>query len=134
MSPRQCIQGYRRNCSDNGIAVPGTSRCRAHTDKSGWGRYAIKHPERAAMYRNPHWKAMRDAQLQKFPDCQVRLSGCRGKAAEADHITPFALGGALDGPLRSVCRPCHLKLTAEASKESKRRAAKRRKEGPWLVG
>jgi len=119
--PRACIRLGYGPCADGGRSVPGTSRCRNHMYKSGWGRYAIEHPERLQMYRNPRWKAMRDAQLQKFPDCQVRLPGCRGRASEADHVTPLSLGGAFDGPLRSVCRPCHLKLTAEASKESKRR-------------
>jgi hypothetical protein len=72
---------------------------------------------------------MRDAQLAKQPNCEARLPGCRGSATEADHVTPLALDGAFDGLLRSVCRPCHLKLTAEASKESKRRAAARRNRG-----
>jgi hypothetical protein len=43
----------------------------------------------------------------------------------------MSLGGSFDGPLRSLCRSCHLKATAEASKESKRRAAEaRRNQGP----
>jgi 5-methylcytosine-specific restriction endonuclease McrA len=127
MIPRQCIRRHWGGCSDNGNAVEGTSRCRAHTDKSGWATYAVKHPERAAAYRSPHWKGLRDAQLAKQPNCEARFPGCRGRASEADHVTPLALGGDFFGPLRSVCRPCHLKLTAEASKESKRR----QNQGPW---
>jgi 5-methylcytosine-specific restriction endonuclease McrA len=127
---RACIQGWRGNCSDGGWAVPGTSRCRAHTAKGGWAAYGVKHPERAAAYKDPRWKAMRDAQLAQEPFCAF----CGAKATDADHVTPISLGGAFDGPLRSLCRSCHLKATAEASKESKRRAAEaRRNQGPWFA-
>lgn len=118
--PRACIRCGRPS-------IPGTSRCKEHGYASGWATYTARYPERAAAYKDPRWKSMRDAQLREYPDCQVRLPGCRGTAKEVDHVSPLALGGAFDGPLRSVCRPCHLKLTAEASKESKRRAAARRK-------
>jgi hypothetical protein len=50
---RQCIQGWRGNCSDGGRAVPGTSRCRAHSAKGGWAAYGVKHPERAPPTRTP---------------------------------------------------------------------------------
>jgi 5-methylcytosine-specific restriction enzyme A len=101
------------------------SRCRKHGG-SNWDRYKHEHPERAARYRDHGWKLRRDAQLAKEPLCELRLPGCRGKATDADHLTPMSLGGSFDGPLRSLCRRCHLKVTAEASKESKRRAAAQR--------
>jgi len=30
----------------------------------------------------------------------------------ADHVTPVAAGGAIDGPLRTLCRPCNSSLGA----------------------
>jgi 5-methylcytosine-specific restriction endonuclease McrA len=129
---RDCIRRHWGGCSDGGRAVPGTSRCRTHA--SGWDKYKAQHPERAAQYRDHSWKLRRDAQLAKQPLCELRLPGCRGKATDADHVTPVSLGGDFAGPLRSMCRPCHLKVTAEASKESKRRAAERnRMHGPWIA-
>jgi 5-methylcytosine-specific restriction enzyme A len=119
---RQCLTDGCRELIAYG------SRCKRHGG-SNWSKYAYEHPERAAVYRNPRWKGLRDAQLASQPNCEVRLPGCHGRASEADHVTPLALGGAFDGPLRSVCRPCHLKLTSEASKESKRRAAAQNR---WL--
>jgi 5-methylcytosine-specific restriction protein A len=108
------------------------SRCKQHGG-SNWDRYKHEHPERAARYADHGWKLRRDAQLAKEPNCQLRLPGCRGRATDADHVIPMSLGGSFDGPLRSLCRPCHLKMTAEASKESKRRAAERnRMQGPWI--
>jgi len=53
--PRACISGSTplNPHSDNGIAVPGTSRCRAHTRTgSRWAQYAAQHPEQA-VYSSP---------------------------------------------------------------------------------
>lgn len=123
--PRACI--VRGNsltpCSDGGRAVAGTSRCRNHMYKGGWGRYAIKHPDRSAFYRSPAWRAMREAHLKANPSCVV----CGRPANHADHITNLASGGREDGPLQSLCEDHHrAKTLAESHRGMKRAAARRR--------
>jgi 5-methylcytosine-specific restriction endonuclease McrA len=117
MPPRACIQRYRGNCSDGGIAMPHSSRCRAHGGNSGWARYAQQHPERTGAYHGPLWRDRRDAQLRDHPSC----AHCGRPAVDADHILAVSLGGSFDGPLQSLCRRCHLIKTAEDSKAAKRR-------------
>lgn len=120
MIPRVCIRSGWGGCSDNGIASPGSSRCKAHGGGKGWGAYAQKHPERTRLY-DFSWQQRRKAQLAQYPDCQLRLPGCRLRATEVDHIVAVANGGDFNGPIQSVCTPCHRKKTAEDSKISKRR-------------
>jgi 5-methylcytosine-specific restriction endonuclease McrA len=120
--PRACIVGGR-GCSDGGIAVAGTSRCRAHMYKSGWGRYVVKHPERSVFYRSPAWRAMREAHLKANPSCVV----CGRPASHADHVRPLAEGGALDGELQSLCQEHHRRKTLAESHRGMKRAAARRK-------
>lgn len=50
--------------------------------------------------------------------CQLRLSGCAGVAAEADHIVPVSRGGALYDPNngQAVCPSCHEQKTREEAK------------------
>lgn len=42
--------------------------------------------------------------------CQIRLTGCTGRAEQVDHVIPLAEGGARLDPdnLRSSCRWCNL--------------------------
>lgn len=123
--PRACIGGSGP-CSDNGFAVPGTSRCRNHSGKSRWGLYAARHPERSAFYRSPAWRAMREAHLKANPWCVV----CGRPANHADHITNFASGGREDGPLQSLCADHHrAKTLAESHRGMKRAAARRKQRG-----
>jgi 5-methylcytosine-specific restriction endonuclease McrA len=123
--PRACISGVGP-CSDGGIAVRGQSRCRNHMPKHGWGRYALKHPERAAFYASAHWRERRARHLFSNPFCVV----CGGKGTHVDHVINLASGGRLDGPVQSLCAEHHKAKTQEESKQgNKRAAARRRKEG-----
>jgi hypothetical protein len=122
---RDCIRRHWGGCSDNGIAVPGTSRCRAHTDKGGWNKYALRHPERAQYYRSPHWQARRAEQIRKYPNCQ--WPGCQLPARHADHVVALGLGGSLEGPLQSLCAEHHKAKTLADSHEGMKRAAARRR-------
>lgn len=120
--PRACIGG-RGPCADGGIAVPGQSRCRNHMAKHGWGKYALKHPERAAFYASAGWRERRARHLFSNPFCVV----CGEKATAADHIINLASGGTFDGPLQSLCADHHKVKTQQESKEGNRRAAAARR-------
>ena len=126
MLPRACIVagGSTIPCSDGGIAVPGQSRCRAHMYKHGWGKYALKHPDRAAFYVSPGWRERRAAWLRDNPDCVV----CGKPATAADHITNLASGGTVGGPLQSLCAEHHKAKTQAESKQGNKRAAARRRQ------
>jgi 5-methylcytosine-specific restriction endonuclease McrA len=124
--PRRACIGRTNSlpCSDGGIAVPGQSRCRNHMAKHGWGKYAVKHPERAAFYASPGWRERRAAWLRDNPDCVV----CGKPATNADHIVNLASGGTFGGPLQSLCADHHRRKTQNESKEGNRRAAARRRQ------
>ena len=116
MPRRVCLlQGPK--CSNGGFAVPGTSRCPAHS--KGW----TKSPEmqaRSGYYQTRSWRERSKKQLAEHPDC-VR---CGAAANVADHIDPIGLGGDWFGPLQSMCTKCHnLKSSSEGGRASK---AKRR--------
>jgi hypothetical protein len=120
--PRACIGGLGP-CS--GYALPGRSRCLAHSRKSdGWAKYAAKHPDRSAFYRSERWRALRDAQLHEHPDCVV----CGQRARHADHIVPLSAGGDFGGPLQSLCKEHHRRKTQNESKAGNKRAAARRRQ------
>jgi 5-methylcytosine-specific restriction endonuclease McrA len=129
---RACITGGNSliPCSDGGVAVPGTSRCRAHTRKgsSRWAQYAAQHPEQAAYYRSAAWRERRAAFLRDNPTC-VAL-GCGRKATHADHIFNIAAGAGFEGPLQALCAAHHRRKTLnESHLGMKRAAARRRKRG-----
>jgi 5-methylcytosine-specific restriction endonuclease McrA len=100
----------------------GVVGCTRHS-QSGWSKYTARHPERARLYKDPAWKARRQAQLAADPACAI----CRRPATDADHVVAIALGGSFDGPLQSLCRKCHLAKTVRDSHEAAKRAAARRK-------
>ena len=60
----------------------------------------------------PGWPAVRAAQLAREPRCRE----CGADATTVDHIIQRADGGT-DAPvnLRSLCKPCHWRLTGEAN-------------------
>jgi 5-methylcytosine-specific restriction enzyme A len=120
--PRACIVGF--HCSDNGIALPGTSRCRAYTRSSGWARYAAQYPERAAFYRGGGWRAARERHLRAHPNCAV----CGVKAVAVDHIRNRAEGGGDLDPanLQSLCPEHHHQKTVEEGHWGMKRRARRR--------
>ncbi len=83
---RACIR-YGPKCSDGGVAVPGTSRCRAHTN-SNWGR--SKHPY-SSVYKSQQWVELRKRVLREEPTCAVE--GCTERSTSVDHIVSLGNGG-----------------------------------------
>lgn len=122
MSPlRRCLL-YGKNCSEGGFAVPGTSRCPAHS--RGWRKSAAM-VARGGYYQSPGWRERSKRQLAKFPVC-VR---CGGKATIADHLAPIGLGGDPAGKLQSMCTRCHnLKSSSEGGRAAKAKRAVSRAE------
>ncbi len=58
------------------------------------------------------WRKARADQLKRQPRCELGLDGCTIRATEVDHV----IGAAADPDhrhLRSVCTPCHRKVTAQ---------------------
>jgi hypothetical protein len=81
VNKRRCLS-LRRGCSDGGIAVPGTSRCRNHTT-SGWGSKKNK-SARDAMYASRSYREYRRRTLADKPICVY--PGCTTIADTMDHI------------------------------------------------
>lgn len=85
-----------------------TSHCPDHTTHR-WGK---GNPRTS----NPKHEAWRTAVLQRdHYRCQLRYTGCIGRAGIADHILATALGGAhydlANG--QAACKPCHAKKSAD---------------------
>lgn len=75
-----------------------------------------RHGAREKRVRGKGFYRLRDAQLKREPLCRrCADQGHSRLATVADHIVPLARGGAERDPsnLRSLCRPCHLIVTAE---------------------
>ena len=115
---RVCIR-----CSQH--ALPGQSRCRDHIGKSGWARYIVNEPERAAFYRSGEWRLARARHLREHPNCVV----CGEPARIVDHIRPRVEYGADIDPsnLQSMCAKHHHAKTMQESHRGRKRAAERRK-------
>lgn len=63
-------------------------------------------------YNTAEWRRAREACLKRANRrCEVRLAGCTGAAAEADHVDGLA-SDPQHKRLRAVCRPCHDKITS----------------------
>jgi 5-methylcytosine-specific restriction protein A len=107
---RLCIVG--RGC--DGYALPGTSRCRAHT-KSNWGRG--KPSAGSDYYKTPAWRERSKRQLAQEPLC----ARCGRRAVHADHVQNIAAGGDPDGPLQSLCGDCHRKKTSAEGHRARKR-------------
>ncbi len=104
------------NCSDDGIAVPGRSRCRFH----GGGAWERTDPSAKHRY-DARWRDLRARVLRESPTCAL----CPARATDVDHIVAVADGGSDDRPnLRGLCNPCHKKHTADQNRT--RRARKRK--------
>jgi 5-methylcytosine-specific restriction endonuclease McrA len=61
--------------------------------------------------------------LAANPMCVV----CGAKANHVDHIRPVAEGGALDGPLQSLCERHHRRKTLAESHRGMKRAARKQR-------
>jgi 5-methylcytosine-specific restriction endonuclease McrA len=91
---------------------------------SGWARYRQERPDLVALYTGQEWRVRRAEHLAANPTCVI----CGRKATHVDHVVNLASGGSFDGPLQSMCTPCHSVKTAKESHEGAKRAAARRKE------
>ena len=63
---------------------------------------------RQGFYKTRSWQVKRARQLREHLNCAM----CGQPATDADHITLLGEGGDPNGPLQSLCRPCHAKKTA----------------------
>jgi 5-methylcytosine-specific restriction endonuclease McrA len=105
-------------CNDGGIAVPGTSRCKAHTN-SNWAR--SKHPY-SSVYKSSRWTDLRKRVLREEPICAVE--GCNERSSSVDHIKSLGNGGdPYDrSNLRGMCYPHHKKRSSQQGAEARKRA------------
>ena len=112
---RACICLSPR-CSDGGIAVPGTSRCRNHTT-SGWGSKKNK-SARDAIYASRSYREHRKRVLSAKPPCSY--PGCTEAATTLDHIVPVSLGGGNEpSNLRPMCRKHNAALGRDLGNQMK---------------
>jgi hypothetical protein len=102
----------------------GKVGCQHHGSSSGWATYKRRRPDRAQRYASSEWQRRARAQLKAYSNCVQ----CGQKASHADHVLAVGLGGDFDGPLQSMCTPCHRAKTLQESHEAARRAAERRRE------
>lgn len=104
------------HCSDDGIAVPGRSRCRAH----GGGSWERTDPSSKKRY-DAAWRAVRARVLREKPSCAL----CGSLATDVDHIVAVADGGTDDrSNLRGLCLPCHKKHTAAQNRARRTKGKK----------
>lgn len=110
--PRVCILSGP-NCSDDGIAVRGKSRCRAH----GGGAWSRVDPASKHRY-DARWRDLRARVLREQPTCAM----CSAPATDADHIIAVADGGTdARENLRGLCNSCHKKHTAKQNRDRRRK-------------
>jgi 5-methylcytosine-specific restriction endonuclease McrA len=116
---RRCITpGGGRTCSDNGYAVPGRSRCRAH----GGGAWGRQPPGRQAAYSSSTYRRNRELAIEREPTCHWRFPGCTGKSTTADHLVPVAEGGGHElENLVGSCSKCNEKRGAALGRATQRR-------------
>ena len=119
---RSCIGGPGR-CS--GDALPGTSRCRAHT-RSGWATH--RPPANAYAYGGDWPRRVRQVLARDGYRCQLGFADiCLGRASQVDHIDQPEASGTNDlANLRAVCRRCHARRTGQRGALAKQRAAAKR--------
>lgn len=74
-----------------------------------------RHIDRGYRHRGSKGQKLRAKRLQSNPLCQdCEAKGVITVAVEVDHIQPLSLGGTdTDDNTRNLCKPCHLKRTAE---------------------
>jgi 5-methylcytosine-specific restriction endonuclease McrA len=106
------------------VCLCGRVACTRHGSNSGWAAYKRRRPDRAKRYASSEWQRQARAQLTASPTC----ARCGARASHADHVLAVGLGGDFDGPLQSMCTPCHRAKTLQESQEAARRAAERRHE------
>lgn len=62
------------------------------------------------------WRAIRVAQLERFPLCAY----CGQPANEVDHIDGDTSRNLIGIDLQSLCKPCHSRKTAQAVNDARR--------------
>jgi 5-methylcytosine-specific restriction endonuclease McrA len=120
---RVCVH-RSRSCSGGGYALPGTSRCRAHTT-NGWGSKKNK-AARDANYVDPVYRRNRAIALEREPVCHWKIPGvCTGRSTTADHLLAVSLGGDNSlGNLVGACRRCNEARGRDLGNAMKRRRPK----------
>jgi 5-methylcytosine-specific restriction protein A len=99
-------------------ALPGTSRCRAHTTY-GW---RSKPASRQAAYVSPIYRTNRAIVLKREPECHWRLPGCTLRSTQADHLIPVSRGGTNDlSNLVGSCQHCNEARGRDLGNAAKRR-------------
>jgi 5-methylcytosine-specific restriction protein A len=82
--------------------------CPEYAGPDGWCDAHRKPPFRSSAPMPPGWPQIRAAQLAAFPWC----AECGATATDVHHVTSRAAGGTDDpSNLRSMCGPCHHRLT-----------------------
>jgi len=80
-------------------------------------------------YAHQAWRTVRQEVLERDNyQCQIRGPKCKGKATEADHIIPWAAGGAMYdlGNLQAACKSCNVaRANTTKHKEGWRRSKAR---------
>jgi 5-methylcytosine-specific restriction endonuclease McrA len=105
-------------CSDAGIALPGSSRCRAHTT-SGW--YS-KPRGRDLAYATTEYRTNRTLAMGREPTCHWRLPGCTLKSTTADHLVAVSRGGSNRAEnLVGACENCNRRRGIDLGNQTKRR-------------
>lgn len=92
----------------------------------GWDRPESRGATRTS---TPQWRKTRGVVLARDRHrCQLRIAGvCTGHATEVDHRVSHADGGTDDlSNLRSVCTPCHRKVTSAQGNAKRHRGSARR--------
>jgi 5-methylcytosine-specific restriction enzyme A len=67
-------------------------------------------------YASPAWRELRARVLAERPLCELRLSGCWGRATQVDHKQSIEKGGAAlaESNCQSACAHCHSIKTARS--------------------
>ncbi len=64
--------------------------------------------------------------------CQIRLSGCLGKATTADHVLPVSQGGSNEVcNLRAACGHCNYTLAAAMTNDRRRQRRVGKRSRSW---
>ena len=110
--PRNCVVS---TCRDH--AVPGTSRCRAHSN-SNWGRSKSPH---AHVYKSQTWTRMRARVLREEPQCAVE--GCQERSTSVDHVVSLGNGGDpySRSNLRGMCYEHHKRRSSRQGGEARKK-------------
>lgn len=68
------------------------------------------------------WRKIRDAYLERHPQCEMKALCVGARATEVDHIVPLSRGGTHEPRnLQAACKRCHSHKTAHENKLGQRK-------------